>query len=140
MTSMGQHTRILNYHYYKYIIFNFSNLITFYWAKKSTMRANGYSAWVRCSRSTGPMLFLDRMNVLSVNATMEPVLLYMEHIISCLLTSKTNEIILCLIFNFGCLLFIKRVFFIFYFLFFFISGNCKSRKPDGIYSLVYLYY
>ena len=34
MTSMGQHTRILNYHYYKYIIFNFSNLITFYWAKK----------------------------------------------------------------------------------------------------------
>ena len=73
------------------------------------MRANGYSAWVRCSRSTGPMLFPDRMNVLSVNSTMEPVLLYMEHIINCLLTSKTNEILLHLIFYFGCLLFIKIV-------------------------------
>jgi len=33
----------------------------------------------------------------------------MEHIINCLLTSKTNEILLHLIFYFGCLLFIKIV-------------------------------
>ena len=67
-------------------IFNFLNFIMFYTARK----VKDESKWFL---GMGQVFKEHRTHAFSGNSIMEPVFLYLEHIINCLLTSKTNWVL-----------------------------------------------